>query len=159
MVRAELVLKMGVIGSLALVCGFGCGGSPKVPHADPSAVNLREIVWAYGKATASLEHPPRTKEELAPYFIREPDPEDPDRPVKEINVAEVFRSPTDGQDYVINWGSDLRDNEGNPKTWPVFAYEKVGQDGKRLVLQGRYVKTVTDEQLADLPFPPGFKKP
>ncbi len=48
---------------------------------------------------------------------------------------------------------------GKPAEIPVLAYEKNGVDGKRLVLQVRYVTLVSDEDLATLPFPPGFKAP
>ena len=158
MVR-EATLTIGLVGLLACVSGLGCGGGGKVTPLAPSSNNLRTIVLAYGKATQDLGHAPRSKEELLPYFQSAPDPEDPDKPVKIVDVSTIFRSPADEKDYVIHWGVNLADFEGAPSTWPVLAYEREGKDGKRFILQGRYVKAVTDEQLAELPFPPGFKSP
>jgi hypothetical protein len=62
---------------------------------------------------------------------------------------------------VILWGVDYRTykTSGDPASLPVLAYEKHGKDGKRLVLQYRYVTLVTDEELAGLPFPKGHRPP
>ena len=159
MVRIDSIWKVGVVGLLACMCGLGCGSSHKVPPANPSAKNLDDILWAYARATTALGYGPRNKDELAPFFKVEPDPDEPDRPVRSVDVANVYRSPNDDQDYVIDWGFDIRELDRNPKYWPVIAYEKSGQNGKRYVIQGRYVRLVTDEDLADLPFPEGFKRP
>ena len=159
MVRAEIILKVGVVGLVASMSGFGCGGSEVVNPSAPSASRLRTIVVAYAKATDELDHPPGSKEELLPYLKSQPDPDDSDTPVKEIDVDALFRSPTDGENYVIFWGVDCREFSGFPRTQPVLAYEKEGKDGKRVVAQGRYVRTVTDDEFAELPFPKGRRAP
>jgi hypothetical protein len=149
---------MAIAGLLAGAVAQGCG-SDSVPLVTSSSTRLGTIAFAYLRATDALDHPPRNKDELAPFLKREPDAGDPDKPVSEIDLDELFRSPTDGQDYVILWGADFRDLGLSRRKMPVLGYEKESKDGKRLVAQGRYVHIVTDEQLADLPFPPGFRAP
>ena len=161
MVRVNLVSRMVLGGLVAAVCGLGCGGvkKPNKLEVDQAKRNLMDIVRAYGKATADMGHPPRVKDELTSYFETNADSGDPDNPVRTTDVTQVFRSPRDNEDFVICWAFDLRDLDHNPKTWPVWAYEKTGQDGKRYVAQGRFVKLVSNEELADLPFVDGFAKP
>jgi hypothetical protein len=149
---------MVIVGLPVAICGLGCGAE-SVPSVTPSSGHLIMIGLAYIKATETLNHAPRNKDELVPFLKREPDPDDPDKPVPEIDLDDLFRSPTDRQDYVIHWGLDYREYGGPPRKLPVLAYEKEGKDGKRVVLQVRYAHTVTEEQLANLPFPPGFPPP
>jgi len=133
-----------------LAFGYGCG--PKAPNLTdppPAANKLGAIGRAYMLATDALDRGPLNKDELKPYIS--PDWADLD----------VFRSPNDNEEYVILWGLDYRgmDLQGNFRKQPVFAYEKTGKDGKRLVLQGRYVFQVEDEDLTKLPFPPPYQAP
>jgi hypothetical protein len=161
MVRSELVMKLVVVGLLASLSGSGCGGGAEEipPEIKDATKNLRTISNGYVKGTEAMDHPPRNKEELVPYIHAVPDLEDPDAPEPEIDMEQLFRSPNDGEKYVIHWGVDFRDFRINTRTMPVLAYEKVGKDGKRVVAQGRYVRIVTDDDFVDLPFPPGFRAP
>jgi hypothetical protein len=132
----------------------GCGGGKSYAPPAPASDQLRVIGVAYAKATASLGRPPANKEDLLPFLPKQQDPD--------IGEPEdYFRSKVDGEEFVIHWGVDVRalNMSGRPADLPVLAYEKKGEDGKRLVLQGRYVNQVTDEELAKLPFPAGYHAP
>ena len=158
-VRTIAVFQMVIIAVLSSACGSGCGGNENVPRVSKSTGHLKDIALGYMKATESLGYPPRNKDELIPFLKRDPEQDDPERPTPEVDIADLFRSPTDDQDYVILWGVDYREYDVPRRKLPVFAYEKTGKDGKREVAQGRYVHTVTDEQLANLPFPNGVQPP
>jgi hypothetical protein len=152
--RVEYSLKTGVLGLLAALGGCGCG-SKNVPEQAPGPFQLRSIALAYIRATEDLGRPPRNQDEVIPFLkIRED-------PGKTPNAADLFRSPRDGAEFVILWGLDYRDynTSGNPSRLPVLAYEKHGQDGKRLVLRYRDVMLVTDEELESLTFPRGHRAP
>jgi hypothetical protein len=159
MVRAEDMLKMGLVYVLASVGGFGCGSKNVAKELPRASLQLKNIGYAYVRATESNGSAPNSKDELMPFLNV---PKGPDNPEKTINPADTFRSPTDGEEFVIHWGVDIRtlNLAGNPDRLPVIVYEKYGKDGKRYVLQGvRQVRHVTDEDFANLPFPPGFKRP
>jgi hypothetical protein len=155
MFYAKFVWKAGLA---CLLIGFGlsgCGSKNVGKPLPPVTEQLRAIGLAYAKATTELERPPTKKEDLYPYFPKDDDPE------KTKNPADYFISLSDGEEFVIDWGFDIRTVRisDHPKTMPVIAYEKKGVDGKRFALQVRYVVHVTDEDLAELPFPRGFKGP
>ncbi len=156
-VRFIAGFQMVLVALLSSVCGSGCGGGEAVPRVTKSTGHLKDIALGYLKATEALGYPPRNKDELIPFL--KPEQDDPESPPPEIDMAELFRSPTDDQDYVILWGVDYREYDVPRRKLPVFAYEKVGKDGKREVAQGRYVHTVTEEQFANLPFPNGVQPP
>jgi hypothetical protein len=161
MIRSEFVMKVVVVGLLASLGGAGCGPAQEVipPEVKDATDNLRKIAMAYVRATEALDRGPKNKEELVPYIHPPPDPEDPDAPEPEIDMEKLFRSPNDGENYVINWGTDFRDFRINTRTMPVLGYEKEGKDGKRVVAQGRYIRVVTNDEFVDLPFPPGYRAP
>jgi hypothetical protein len=140
-----------VVCLLVSLGGYGCGEAIS-PLPPPNLYQLRTIGFAYALATDNLDHPPSNKAELLP-FLKEVAKSD-DSP------AELLRSKVDGEEFVIHWGFDCRSIGGTPVKMPVLAYEKAGKDGKRLVLQSyRYASQVTEEQFAELPFPPGFARP
>lgn len=156
--RFCLNLKTALAGFVIGACALGCGSGETASPVTPSSKHLSAIGAAYAQATTALDRGPQSKDELMPYLQQEPDPDDPDKPVQNIDIDQVFRSPNDDQDYVILWGVDLREYPGRRQA-PVIAYEKQGKDGKRVVLQGRWAHTVSDDRLADLPFPMGFRAP
>jgi len=160
MVRSQRILITGFSFSLIGFGLSGCGSKP-VSTITPATEQLRAIGIAYAKATIDMERPPTKKEELYPFFKKADDPDNSDNPKQEQNPADYFRSLSDGEEFVIDWGFDIRKIaiSAPPKKMPVIAYEKKGVDGKRYILQVRYVSHVTDEELADLPFPKGFKGP
>jgi hypothetical protein len=155
MQRAAYLAKASVFGLLLSISGYGCGGAHKSPPPPPSAFQLKTIAMAYAEATDRLDHPPESKEEFLPYL------KDIIKDNKEwTNPEDILRSKNDGQEFVIHWGVDCRDLQGLPQKMPVVAYEKTGQDGKRQVLQGRrWVRVVSDDEFAELPFPQGAKRP
>jgi len=114
---------------------------------------------AYGKATLDLDRPPKNKEELLPFLKPPANPDNPDAAT--LKPEDILRSPADGEEFVIHWGIDIRSLNmgGDPAKLPVLAYEKNSHNGKRLVLQGRTVTEVTDEQFSELPFPRGHNPP
>jgi hypothetical protein len=152
-----------------MVClaGPGCGRSvPEVNLAANARAQLRAIAKAYMDATDRLNRPPHSKDELLPdvklVLSTTVDPNNPETITgTTMSPADVLRSPNDGDEFVILWGVDVREiNPAGPRSeLPVLAYEKRGKDGKRLVLQLRFVREVTDEQFAGLPFPRGVKRP
>jgi hypothetical protein len=152
--RAGYILWAGLF-CLICVSGYGCGSAKGPAQLTPSAPQLLTIGAAYGEATARLDHPPENKEEFLPYL------KDIIKNSKEwTSPDDVLRSKNDGEEFVINWAVDIRDLQGLPQKMPVVAYEKLGKDGMHYVLQGRrYVSKVSDENLAELPFPPGSKRP
>jgi hypothetical protein len=157
MARVDFFWKAGVVGLLVALAGFGCSKSKPPPPA-PVAAQLRAIGAAYFAATRELDHPPNNKEELVRYIkLAKPNPEDPENP-ETVNPAEVLRSPNDNEEFVILWGVDVMSlNTSKQNMLPVIAYEKNGKDGKRWVLQLRFARQATDEEMETLPFPPGHK--
>ena len=165
MVRAEWILKVGIVGLLASLGGLGCGSKPdlKLP---PASTQLWKINGAYIKATQELGSPPQKKDDLLPFLKslgekKQENGEVVDEPKQEVDPEKFFRSFGDNEEFVILWGVDYNnyDLSGRQTKSPVIAYEKYGDNGKRWVLQFRKVSLVTDEELAKLPFPPGHKPP
>jgi hypothetical protein len=150
MVRVKHILNAGVV--YVVVIGIaGCGSGTTVKQLPASVFQLKLIAQAYAQATESLERPPNNKQEILE-FLKDKGYDNPE---------DILRSKVDGEEFVIHWGVDYR-NVGpgsRPATLPVLAYEKVGKDGKRQVLQFRYVSQVADEDLASLPFPKPYKAP
>jgi hypothetical protein len=133
---------------LALLTVSGClhgGGEHTLTLAEDRLV---KIAMAYTNATNHLRHAPKGLAEIRPYF--------------EGGAAdEIIRSPDDGEEFVILWGVDynkLPPRREDPFT--VAAYEKRGTGGKRYVLRiPTQVVLMTDKELADAVFPPGYQPP
>jgi len=71
-----------------------------------------------------------------------------------------LRSPDDGDNYKIFWGVDaLNAVPREDGSFPVLAYEQGGKDGKRYVLETRYIVQMTDEEFKNAPFPAGYRAP
>jgi hypothetical protein len=153
-VRDWFVLPLCIIGVMILLGGCGSGGLPSRPEPVPVLSQLWAITRAYTDAIGGNERPPANKEELLPYLKSYKDRQQP-------GTEADLRSERDGQEFVIHWGVDLRqeDLHGDPAKMLVLAYEKTGKDGKRFVSQIRDVREVTDEELRQLPFPEGYKFP
>jgi hypothetical protein len=150
MVRAEQSLATGVVFLLALLGGSGCGsGKAKMPEA--TVFQLKAIGRAYVAATLETGRPPKNKEEVLKALKEMPEDYQ--------NPEDIFRSKRDNQEFVIFWDVDLRGVDSRKQsTWPVLAYERQGKDGKRYVLQFRdLVRELPDDDIANLPFPPGHK--
>jgi hypothetical protein len=163
MVRGGTLLTVGVVSCLILG-GIGCG-SKAVVKLPPASTQLWKINGAYIRATMVNDSPPQSKADLLPFLLNPKGPNaddtETDKAEEKPNPEDFFKSFGDGEEFVILWGVDCRnyDLSGNQTGSPVIAYEKYGVDGTRYVLQFRKVSKATNEELANLPFPPGFKAP
>jgi hypothetical protein len=139
----------GVGLSLGCLVLMGCssGTTPVVKPAPASYTHLRIIGDAYLQATKALERPPQSVEDLMPFLKKHGDP------------AEILRSPDDGENYKILWGVDILNLQTEGGRYPVLAYEQQGKDGKRYVLEVRFIHQMSDEQFQKAVFPPGYKAP
>jgi hypothetical protein len=137
------------------MCGLcllvaACASQAPPPEATAGEIHLHKIGRAYLRACDGLKRPPRNAAELRPYL----DPSDGE---------DVFRSPRDGEEYVILWGvkaAELqRSNNSDPgQRYPVLAYEKRGATGQRYVLQmPPQVTLMSDEELKKARFPSAHK--
>ncbi len=145
MVRLWLIR---VVVPAVLIVGIGLLIARRRPAPEPdidvpSEERLHLIGLAINSATHDLGRPPRDLDELRP-FLREHG--HPDR---------LLVSPTDGQPYVVHWGTDVRSAAYNT----VLAYERSGAAGKRFVLTPTAVVQLTDAELAEADFPAGFQPP
>jgi len=131
-----------------LLCGAnGCGSpAPKDVPTIPAQGNLRTLALGYANATKSLKHPPKNVEELKPFLKELGDP------------AELLKSPTDGVELAIGWGTDImKQKDGQFVIW---AYDKSPHgENKRWVIRGRFPAELTEEQIQSSVFAPGLKKP
>jgi hypothetical protein len=92
----------------------GCTSAPTRVEVDNSMANLLAIHTAYTDFVADSGKPPRTQKDLEWAF--------PEHSREALD--ELFRSPHDGQPYVIVWGIMLRPPQPAPPV--VLAYEKDG---------------------------------
>ena len=107
--------------------------------------SLKNLTTAYSFATSGLSRPPRNADEVKPYLEKLGDPK------------ALLTSPRDGSELVIQWGTDLlKKQDGHSQVW---GYEKNPRNGKRWVLQGRMPVELSDEELRNVPFVAGLKKP
>jgi hypothetical protein len=142
------VKSFGVLGLLvACLVGSGCGSKSTEPLS-PTQQALQKIGAAYTRGSQRLNHPPANRDELLSVLQ-----------MMQMN-ADVLRSPNDGEEFVIVWGVELRNQKMKPDERPVIAFEKVGKDGKRFVLRGTGdIQEMTDSQLKGCTLPPDYKLP
>lgn len=124
------------IASLLAASGCGeSGGGGKVPEASPSET-LSGVVTTYLAATRDLGRPPKEYSELEAIYA----------PIS-ATPAEYLTSKRDGEKFVVVWGINLA--RSAPDT--VIAYEKVGVNGKRmLVTLNGEVREVTDAEISKI---------
>lgn len=130
----------GVAWALAAFL-LGCSSGVTVQPQDMA--NIRKIATAYLKATEKTGRPPKNKQDLLPYLQDEAD------------VEGLFKSPNDGEFFVIIWGADPR--AGRDVSPTVIAYEKVGKGGKRFVFTAMGVMQMADDDFTKANFPKGHK--
>ena len=124
-------------------CGSSGGSEEKLTPAEDRLVNIGQ---AYANARNNLGRPPKNLEEIRSYFEASPD--------------DVTRSPNDGEEFVILWGTDSNVPPQLQSSGIVAAYEKNGTGGKRNVLLFPLrVIAMTDEELAKCSFAQGYKPP
>jgi len=115
---------------------------------DPGPDNLLRIARAYQQATVALNRGPKNRDELRAYLG---EVEDLDR---------LFRSPHDGQDFVIIWEVDFRTIPLKAGELPqVIAYERQGKDGRRDVFTAAGVIQMSEDVFRRAPFPLGHRPP
>lgn len=120
-----------------VIAGAGCS-SPPDPVPQETTENLGKILFVYTNAANKLARPPRSLDELKPFL-------------KEAGFSDdVLVSPHDGEPYDILWNVDLMKMAGqssNPAPI-IIAYEHTGQNGRRFVLTGIGILSMTDEEFA-----------
>ncbi|TWT75719.1 hypothetical protein Pla123a_32290 [Posidoniimonas polymericola] len=130
---SALLLCLATLAALA-----GCnesGGGGKVPDASDGDM-LRGVVTTYRNAARQLGRPPKDYSELEAIYA----------PVSS-NPAEYLTSKRDGEKFVVVWGLNLA--TAPPDT--VVAYEKVGVDGKRmLVTLDGYTREASETEINEL---------
>src|SRR5438094_5134245 len=131
----------------ALILGIGLLMTRRpaaVTHDDvPSGERLHKIGLAIDDAINGLGRAPRDVEELTPFLRGHGDPD------------RLLMCPVDGRPYVILWGVDVRAVGGGT----VLAYEQFGSGGVRSVLTAAGVVQMTDVELNEADFPPGYRPP
>jgi hypothetical protein len=133
--------------SVVLLPLSGCGGNPEIPKIPEEQQNILYILRAYCKFNGERQRTPASLDELKPLLKEFGDPE------------KIVRSPRDGQPYVLVGGLDIsRVPSGG--VLPVVAYERIGVDGKRQVIDLRgTIRLLTPEEFGKLKFPPSHKPP
>jgi hypothetical protein len=130
--------------SIVMLVGCGSGDKPSAITTDPTIIALDKLGGAYIRGTP----PPKTKAELLAIF-------------KSCNhPKELLISPSDGQEFIIVYGVELKGLKVTGAQLPIVAFEKTGKDGKRYALRGmNTVVQLTEAELKSSVFPEGYKFP
>jgi hypothetical protein len=134
---------MAAAGLLLVVPGCGGRGVTEIKQQGEAGENLNVIARAYNAATEKNNHPPANVEELNPFLP------------PGVDQDSLFRSPRDGQPFVILWGTDAR--TGMDVRPLVIGYEKRGSGGDRFVFTAMGVMQMTGEDFAKARFPEGHQ--
>jgi hypothetical protein len=135
----------GLTAALSLVtaCMVGCSRQTAVTSLTPPTVeHLGAVRDGFFAARRVLGRSPRSKDEIVEYVKKSGDP------------AQLFRSPDDGEDFIIIYGIDPLAMDAVNYVW---GYERHGNGGRRYVLRGRNVRRMTDDEFRKQAFPPGHK--
>jgi hypothetical protein len=129
---------------IVILAGCGSGDKPSAITTDPTIISLDKLGGAYIRGTP----PPKTKAELLAIF-------------KSCNhPKELLISPSDGQEFIIVYGVELKGLKVTGAQLPIVAFEKSGKDGKRYALRGmNTVVQLTEAELKSSVFPEGYKFP
>ena len=132
-------------GALLLILGLLVGGcsAGNLQTAAHDGGPLMLLGNLYQQATQKTGQPPAKPEDLVPYL-----------PAGK-SIDELLKSPTDGQPYVILWGTDPR--TGMELKPLVIGYEKQGKSGARFVFTAMGVSLMSDNDFKQANFPPGHK--
>ena len=141
-----MIITILAISHLALI--VGCGGSSTPMQVDvpldSAHEKLMKIGAAYVRYSTSNRKPPQAWKDLQPILA------------ETENADQPWRSPRDGEPFVICWDVDLSKPPAWAKSTPVLAYEAKGADGHRWVLTTvRSVELMSDEEFRAASFPPG----
>ncbi|MEY4788084.1 MAG: hypothetical protein RLZ61_302 [Planctomycetota bacterium] len=129
---------------IVMLAGCGSEDKPSTITTDPTIIALDKLGGAYIRGTP----PPKTKAELLAIF-------------KSCNhPKELLISPSDGQEFIIVYGVELKGLKVTGAQLPIVAFEKTGKDGKRYALRGmNTVVQLTEAELKSSVFPEGYKFP
>jgi hypothetical protein len=129
---------------IVMLVGCGSGDKPSTITTDPTIISLDKLGGAYIRGTP----PPKTKAELLAIF-------------KSCNhPKELLISPSDGQEFIIVYGVELKGLKVTGAQLPIVVFEKTGKDGKRYALRGmNTVVQLTEAELKSSVFPEGYKFP
>lgn len=137
-------LAMSALCAMAIGCG---GGGPVLSDTAKEREQLRKVVLAYTQATSKLKRPPKDAKELRPFLEKVGDPD------------QLLRSPRNGEEFVIHWGTNLSSLPQVGLRWPIWLYEKTPHRGTRWVVQERKPFELTEDEFRQAAFAPGFKTP
>ncbi len=138
----NLRFLLGTLLCSICIIVIGCNRST-VGKVDLTYQNLTQISHAYYEFTEKASRPPTSWNDLKPHLTEFGDP------------AKIMISTNDNPEIVVYWNVQV--NPGTPI--PVIAHEKSSTKGKRLVLEGKVIHELTDEEFKKKPFPPGIKAP
>jgi hypothetical protein len=130
------------------IAGCSCSSSPQIVNKplDPTKEKLLNIFIAYAQFCVDRQQPPQGPADLDPILAKMGKTDDP------------WRSPRDGQPFVVCWGVDLLKplSWAKPNSTPVLAYEKQGVDGSRYVFTAvQRTMLMSDKEFHEATFPPG----
>ena len=137
------VLCIALGGLLLAVPGCGGRSVTEVKAQGEAGENLNVIAKAYVAATEKNNRPPASVEELKPFLP------------PGVDQDSLFRSPRDGEPFVIIWGADPR--TGMDLKPLVIGYEKQGSGGDRFVFTAMGVMQMAGDDFAQAKFPPGHQ--
>ena len=137
---------------LACWCAAGCGSAANNGEDAPPPTECQKRLIAIGKAyvgaSAKNNRPPRNAADLLP-FLKEAGKPD-----------ELLKSPDDGQNFEIVYGSSILALKETGSDVPIVAYERTGKNGQRNVLRGnRETLLMSESELKSGKFPEGYKFP
>lgn len=143
--RGKLV---GMALGLLVVAAQGCSPPASIVvrnPMDPTQERLLDLVNAYWQYNISHRVPPRSATDIEPIL-------------RERGIADdVFRSPRDGEPFVVCWGTNVVRPAQGTAARPILAYEKNGRDGSRfVVLAERKVELLTEDEFLQASFPTGY---
>jgi hypothetical protein len=144
--RRSKIRPLAFAGAVLLAL-WGCSDAPEIPKIPAEQQHLLYILRAYCRFNGERQRTPTSLDELKPLLKEFGDPE------------KIVLSPRDGQPYVLVGGLDIR-RAPSGGVLPVVAYERIGVDGKRQVIDLRgAIRLLTPEEFRKLKFPPSFKPP
>lgn len=152
---AMQILKNFSLNLLLLVSVIAClGGCDNKAARDADFVrkandsNIKKVASAYQLYASRLGNTgPKSKEVLIE-FLKTNESIQKNLKLIEIdvdNLDKIFVSENDGEEFVIRWGVFMNPDEQRAKE--PFVFEKVGQDGVRLVMiSSRKILEVSDDK-------------
>ncbi len=131
---------------VVLLSASSCGPNEVVTRIPEDHARLKALVTVYAYACRDLKRPPKNVEELMPTLEK----------AKVYSPREYLTSTRDGQPYAIVWGLDLEGRYLGANS--PLAYERVGQDGLRLLVTcDQEVMELSVDEMTQVEWPPGHE--